>query len=159
MLPWWSTVSRRWWAMEGVRLSFLWRGGHDYIHTLPRRMITYSGETTHHSMWRRMQVDVAEFPWQMWEKDLKKKRQRNGGNVNIWIAFHTAIMGLSRNDLQPCEDGWRGDVNICMAFTLLSSPNREYVVGLSRNDLQPCSVRRRGDVNIWMAFHTAIISQ
>ena len=53
----------------------------------------------------------------------------------IWIGFHTAfssqqrVVGLSRNDLQPCEAGRRGDVME--------------------------STSSRGDM--WMVFHTAVI--
>ena len=59
--------------------------------------------------------------------------------VGIWIAFHTdvisqkRVVGVSRNDLQPSEDGRRGNVNIWMTLhTTVISQQR--VVGCENKD-------------------------
>ena len=150
--------------MEGVRLSFLWRGA--WLHTAAKPHITPCEEE-------------CRWTWPSFRGKCEKKRQYHGGNINIWMAFHTTVISQQRD--VGCENKDFPEMiytsvtleeeatsmgSIWIVFhTAFSSQRR--VVGLSRNDLQPCEDGRRGDVmestssrgDMWMVFHTAVIYQ
>ena len=153
---------------------------HDYIHTLPQRMITYihyHGEWLHTAAKPHITPceEECRWTWPSFRGKCEKKIWRRRGNVmeatsTSGLLFTPLSWDFPEMIYNPVRMDEEATSTSGWLFTLLSSPNRELWVVKIRTfqewsttlceDGKRCDVMEatlsRGDM--WMVFHTVVIS-